>query len=76
MFEDFRKQADESSFESPDTDEENLQDDPVMDEPELHFLGMTAGQRLALLAMLFIMTSILGILLLLITDRVVPPSFG
>ena len=76
MFEDFRKQADESSFENTDAGEEILQDDIMMDEPEVHFLGMTAGQRLALLALMFLMTSILGILFLLITDRVVPPSFG
>ena len=76
MFEDFRKQAEESTFESLEPDEEVLQGELMEDEPEVHFLGMTAAQRFALMAMLFIMASILGILFLLITDRVAPPAFG
>jgi hypothetical protein len=76
MFEDFRKQAEESTFEEPEREEDILQDELIDDGPEVHFLGMTAAQRFALIAMLFIMTSILGILILLITDRVAPPMFG
>lgn len=76
MFEDFRKQAEESTFEDQETGEDSLQDELIEDEPEVHFLGMTAAQRFALLAMLFIMISILGVLILLITDRVALPAFG
>ena len=76
MFEDFRKQAEETTFEEPQTEEDILRDDVLDDEPEVHFLGMTAPQRFALMALLFVMTSILGILLLLITDRVALLAFG
>jgi hypothetical protein len=69
MFEDFRKQADESSFESHEAETEDLQDELEMDEPEVHFLGMTPAQRFALLVLLFVMTSIVGILFLLLTNR-------
>jgi hypothetical protein len=76
MFEDFRKQAEESTFKEPETEEDTLRDDVLDEEPEVHFLGMTASQRFALMALLFVMISILGILFLLITDRVALLAFG
>lgn len=76
MFEDFRKQTDESPFASQPPEEENLREELMVNEPELHFLGMTAFQRFALMLLLFIMITILGVLFLLITDTVAPPAFG
>lgn len=76
MFEDFRKQAEETTFEEPEREADILRDDLLDEEPEVHFLGMTAPQRFALMALLFVMTSMLGILLLLITDRVAPLVSG
>jgi len=76
MFEDFREQTDESLFEDQDATDEELRDELSVGEPEVHFLGMTAAQRFALTFLLFLMTSILGILFLLITERVTLPTFG
>jgi len=39
------------------------------------FLGMTAGQRLVVAIMLFVMTCIVGSLALLVFEVVVPPAF-
>jgi hypothetical protein len=76
MFEDFRKQTDESSLASLPPEEEDLRAELVINEPEQHFLGMTAVQRFALMLLLFVMIAILGVLFLLVTDTVVPPAFG
>lgn len=77
MFEDFRKQTDESSLAShPQIEEVDPRDELMVEEPELHFLGMTAVQRFALMLLVFIMTAILGVLLLLVTDRLALPFAG
>jgi len=76
MFEDFRKQTDESSLAIQEPEEEELRDELVMEEPPQQFLGMTAFQRFALTLLLLIMVVFIGVLFLLVTDRVVPPIFG
>jgi len=76
MFEDFRKQTDESTLASQPPEEDDLREELVFAEPEQHFLGMTAFQRFALVLLLFIMVAILGAFFLLITDTVVPPALG
>jgi hypothetical protein len=76
MFEDFRKQTDESSLASQPPEDEDLREELMVSEPELHFLGMTAVQRFALMLLLFVMIAILGVLFLLVTDSVVPPALG
>ena len=76
MFEDFRKQTDESTLAIQPPEEDDLREELVLTEPEQHFLGMTAFQRFALVLLLFIMVAILGIFFLLITDTVVPPALN
>jgi len=77
MFEDFRKQTSESSLASqPPEEEEDLRDELIVDEPQPQFLGMNAFQRFALTLLLFVMVVFIGVLLLLVTDRVVPPMLG
>lgn len=76
MFEDFRKQTDEKSFVSEKSDLDDIRDEILVDQPKQHFLGMTPFQRFALVCMLFLMTCVLAILFLLITQRIVPPIFG
>lgn len=38
------------------------------------FLGMTAGQRLVVAIMLFVMTCVVGVLALLVFEKVVPTT--
>ena len=76
MFEDFRQQTDDTSFPAPEPDQDQLREGLIISEPELHFLGMTAFQRFALLLVLFLMLLVSGILFLLVTQRVVPPFFS
>jgi hypothetical protein len=76
MFEDFRKQTVESSLASQQPEEEDLREELIIAEPQAQFLGMTAFQRFALTLLLFLMVSIIGVFLLLISDRVVPLGFG
>jgi hypothetical protein len=76
MFEDFRKQTDESPLASQPFEEEDLREELVFNEPERQFLGMSAFQRFALTLLLFIMVAILGAFFLLITDTVVPPALS
>ena len=73
MFEDFRKQTDETSFPAPEPEEESYRDRLLANEPEVHFLCMTAFQRFALMVLIFVMIIVVGILLLLVTQRVMPP---
>ena len=73
MFEDFRKQTDETSFPAHEPEGDQYREGLIISEPELHFLGMTAFQRFALLLVLFLMLVVGGILFLLVTQRVVPP---
>jgi hypothetical protein len=73
MFEDFRKQIDNSSFPNEDQDEAP----PVeIFKEERHFLGMTPVQRFIVSFMLLLMTIILGILFLLVTSKIAPPFFS
>jgi len=74
MFEDFRKQSEDASFQ-----EEELQSEIShrfrMDDDRL-ILGLTPAQRFVLAFMLLVMMIILGVLFLLVTNKVVPPTFG
>lgn len=71
MFEDFRKQSDEGTFEEQ-LDAE-LEADLVVDQRRPNFLGMTAPQRFVIALMLLMMTCILGTFCLLATEKIVPP---
>jgi hypothetical protein len=70
MFEDFRKQIDDSSF----PDGEHTEESPDKDREAGYFLGMTPVQRFILAFMLLIITVMVGVLFLLVTSKVVPPS--
>jgi hypothetical protein len=70
MFEDFRKQIDDSSFSDDDQTGELLD----KDKDKGYFLGMTPVQRFILAFMLLIITTMLGVLFLLVTSKIVPPS--
>ncbi len=70
MFEDFRKQIDDTSFQNDDQDET-----PQIESrrPEGYFLGMSPVRRFIVAVMLLMMVVILGVLFLLVTSKVVPP---
>jgi hypothetical protein len=71
MFEDFRKQTEDASFQDEDQTEESPVENPFP-EPR-HFLGMTPVQRFIVVLMLLMMTIILGFLFLLVTAKIAPP---
>ena len=73
MFEDFRKQIEDSSFTAEDQEEAS----PVeIINQEQHLLGMTPVQRFIVAIMLLMMTIILGILFLLVTSKIALPFLG
>ncbi len=73
MFEDFRKQMDDTASrgESPPQGE-------AADSSHLEglFLGMTPVQRFIIALMLLVMTIVIGLLFLLVTSKIVPPFLG
>jgi hypothetical protein len=71
MFEDFRKQIDDSSF--PD-DQTEAQNPKTKIQDTVYFLGMTPAQRFVLVSMLLVITILLGVLFLLVTSKIVPPT--
>jgi hypothetical protein len=77
MFEDFRKQSDDDSlFEEHPEQQDQLDSDIVVSRSKQHFLGMTPPQRFVIAVMLLMMTCILGMFCLLVTEKVVPPFLG
>ena len=69
MFEDFRKQMDDTSFKDDDQEQAPLE----TKQPEGYFLGMSPVQRFIVAVMLLMMVVILGVLFLLVTSKIVPP---
>jgi hypothetical protein len=74
MFEDFRKQAEEADF--PDEEQEEEQRVETSHKRGGRFLGMTPVQRFIIAFMLLFMITILGVLFLLVTSKIVLPVFG
>ena len=74
MFEEFREQANKSTFDSgqPDIIYEEVK--PPRRSSQ-RILGMTAPQRFVIAVLLLMMTCILGSFCLLVTNKVVPPLF-
>jgi hypothetical protein len=72
MFDDFRKQIDDSFF----FDEDNEEPQSELLSQEHYFLGMTPVQRFIVAVMLLLMTIILGVLFLLVTSRISLPIFS
>lgn len=70
MLDDLRNQASSTTYiedKEPPPSEEKL---PYR---ERRILGMTAGQRLVIAVMLFVITCLLSTFCLLVTEKVVPP---
>ncbi len=74
MFEDFRKQIDDSAF-SDDNQEEASPDAELFEEPRL-ILGLTPVQRFLAAFMLLLMITVVGVLALLVTSKIALPFVG
>ncbi len=72
MFEDFRKQIDDNQFSDEEQPEEPAPKTKLQD--TVYLLGMTPVQRFVLASMLLVITILLGVLFLLVTSKIVPPS--
>jgi hypothetical protein len=72
MFDDFRKQIDDTSF----FNEDDKQPQSELLKQEHYFLGMMPVQRFIVAVMLLLMTIILGVLFLLVTSRISLPIFS
>ena len=75
MFEDFRKQIDDSSFPDEDQQNEDTPDEIPFVEPR-NIFGLTPIQRFFVALMLLLMTIVLGVLLLLVTSKIAIPFIG
>jgi hypothetical protein len=73
MFDDFRKQVNDSAFFEEDKDVEPPVE--IVNQSD-HILGMTPVQRFIVAVMLLLMTVILGVLFLLVTSKIAPPFFS
>jgi hypothetical protein len=74
MFEDFRKQAEAADF--SDEFQEEILSAETSHKGHNRFLGLTPIQRFIIAIMLMFMITILGTLFLLVTEKIVFPSFG
>ncbi len=74
MFEDFRKQIDDSAF-SDDDQKEASPDADLFEEPRL-ILGLTPVQRFFAAFMLLLMITVVGVLALLVTSKIALPFVG
>ncbi len=73
MLDDFRDEANASPYFEDEGTEYFEEVSPARRGRKI--LGMTAGQRLVVVIMLFVMTCIIGSLALLVFEVVVPPAF-
>jgi hypothetical protein len=69
MLEDFRAQANASSF---DEDDQKAYEEPAV-ETRRHFLGMSPVQRFVIALMLLFLVCLLGSFFLLVTEKIVLP---
>lgn len=72
MLDDFREEANASPYFEDETEEYYEEVRPYS--PRIKILGMTAAQRLVIAMMILIMTCIVGSLMLLIFEIVIPPA--
>lgn len=73
MLDDFREDANASPYFEDETEEYYEELGPPARRNNV--LGMTPAQRLVIAIMLMIMTCVVGGLMLLVFERVVPPAF-
>jgi hypothetical protein len=71
MLDDFRQQAEESNFEEQETQPEARLDVPDTD--RRFFLGMTPVQRFVISLELLFTVCLIGVFVLLVLERIVPP---
>ena len=71
MFEDFRKQMDDNAF---NEGQEGPPPEQNAKPPRGNFLGLTPVQRFIVAFLVLLMTVILGILFLMVTNRIALPS--
>lgn len=83
MFEELRQQAEESeheqnAIEDAQPEEESYTEKPVPIRlsPPKRILGMTAPQRFVIVFMLLLEVILIGSMLLLVTQKVIPPIFN
>lgn len=74
MFEDFRKQAESADF--PDEFQEEALSEEIPRKIHSRFLGLTPIQRFIIALMLMFMITILGVLFLMVTEKIVFPTVG
>jgi hypothetical protein len=74
MFEDFRKQAESADF--PDEFQEETLSAETPRKGYSRLLGLTPIQRFIIVLMLMFMITILGVLFLMVTEKIVFPSVG
>jgi hypothetical protein len=74
MLDEFREQASTSPFIEEDVEEIYEEVKPART-TERRFLGMTAAQRFVIALMILMMTCFLGVLTLVVTEKIVPPIF-
>jgi hypothetical protein len=72
MLDEFREEANASPYFEDETEEYYEEVRPY--NPRNKILGMTAAQRLVIAVMILIMTCIVGSLMLLIFEIVIPPA--
>lgn len=73
MLDDFREDANASPYFEDETEEYYEEIKPYT--PRKNLLGMTAAQRFVISILLLIMSCVIGSLMLLVFERVVPPAF-
>jgi hypothetical protein len=73
MFEDFRKQIDDSAFN--DDDQNDALEEVPFEKPR-QILGLNPVQRFFVAFMLLIMTIVLGTLILLVSSKIALPFTG
>lgn len=73
MFEDLRQQANQSTFEEPEEEQQDVYAFREKPAPRRRFLGMTPVQRFVIALLFLMMTCLIGSLLLLVMDKVYLP---
>ena len=71
MFDDFRQQAEESDFDQPATAANTSGNAPGI--AQRYFLGMTPVQRFIISVELLFTVCLVGALVLMVLERIIPP---
>ncbi len=74
MLDELREEASKSEF-TVDEEEALEFEGQLPPRPRRYFLGMSPAQRFFIALMLLMMTCLLGVFFLLVTERIAPPLF-